>query len=167
MRHKNFSGFVVTCSQKIQNVWNAALICALNLQPLKEVNWSVLLCWPYSTGMDFTNHMHWDLDTSRIKFYKIRWILQSQPTAICFCNKKYSPTNLAISELNIGSLLLVISSLQEMVSARLLWNPCPRYSIPMDAFQLSVGHTTSAMKQKNKVCCDNIWMPFQKSGLWI
>lgn len=43
MGHKSFLGFVVTCSQTIQNVWNADLICALNLQPPKGVNWSATL----------------------------------------------------------------------------------------------------------------------------
>lgn len=53
MGHKSFSGLVVTCSQKIQNVWNADLICALNLQPLKGVNWSALLCWPWQNRDGF------------------------------------------------------------------------------------------------------------------
>lgn len=34
----------------------------------------------------------------------------------------------------------------------------------MDAFQLPVEHTKLSAKQKNKVCCDNVWMPFQKKG---
>lgn len=42
MGHKSFLSFVVTCSQKIQKIMKY-LICALNLQPPKGVNWSAAL----------------------------------------------------------------------------------------------------------------------------
>lgn len=151
--------FVASCSQKYKEGVKCRRVCALNLQA-SGVNWATGLV----LALQFRKGFHWQCALRSNFGHLERKILQNNTdcrksaNSRSFCSGKYSLTNLAMSEQKLARLLLVVISPKVMVSVRLFWNPGPHYTIPMDAFQLPVGHTKPAGKQKNKVCCDNVWM---------